>query len=201
LAGLWQLPQDSACMPLLATENLYVILFLWNGEIFISFFCQMSLKLTRHCSVLFCSCSAILWWTTTRQRILTTAGDAKILLVWWSTGSASVFWIRDVLFHHITTYIRTACHCHGMLLNTPARFQVLGVKGPRTGLQSARIAMETEAGFPKMLCNDPDCMLYLGFCMSMELISWITSLRNAKVQDLLPKLCAILHGFPNLVLY
>lgn len=28
LAGLWQLPQDSACMPLLATENLYVILFL-----------------------------------------------------------------------------------------------------------------------------------------------------------------------------
>jgi hypothetical protein len=65
--------------------------------------------------------------------------------------------------------------------------------------------METEAGFPKMLCNDPDCMLYLGFCMSLVLNHFTppTMLYKQKVQALLPKLCAfsIPHGFPNLVLY
>lgn len=44
--------------------------------------------------------------------------------------------------------------------------------------------MEAEAGLPKMLCNDPDCMLYLGFCMSLEL-NHFTPPQMLKVQALL----------------
>jgi hypothetical protein len=128
--GLWQLPQVSACMPLLAGhgESLCDFVSLKRWDFYqmkvhdtkwqLQFFLSDVLETdpTLFCSILF---SDILWclWGLHYTSWLPLA-VLKYLWMKYRTSISVLNTRRPVSSHH---NVHTACHCHGMLLNT-ARF-------------------------------------------------------------------------------